>query len=352
MFVKIHNMDMSVIDIDGWIKRRRNENGMSPEFAMEVLSKTNHYGNIKTVLNCIEKLPLEEQIKYKEFVVSAVCYRETSKDTFDRLLKLAVDGGYENYFAENNNIGIKSIIYKKDDCKVFLIGHMEEFSTDMKMYDSLAIDSRTLWEKGGGALEFSASGLPKRVSFEEWSEYSFSNSCFEGVKELNLGGYSESAKFENIEIMPERVVIDNINDVRFSHCDFSKIKKAKISCERLVLRDCSGFEGFKYFEVNNLFCDYKVDLSAIEKLKVKKGGSLIFVYGGKLPKYLDLSEAGLVGLGEIKDFSNVEEIKFMNKEQKEKVCNGRALSKDMENKIVYVTQDFGATYVRDNANSM
>ena len=147
MFVKIHNMDMSVIDIDGWIKRRRNENGMSPEFAMEVLSKTNHYGNIKTVLNCIEKLPLEEQIKYKEFVVSAVCYRETSKDTFDRLLKLAVDGGYENYFAENNNIGIKSIIYKKDDCKVFLIGHMEEFSTDMKMYDSVAIDSRTLWEK-------------------------------------------------------------------------------------------------------------------------------------------------------------------------------------------------------------
>ena len=43
MFVAINNTDMGLNDIEKWIKTARDANGgvISPEFAMEVLSKTN-----------------------------------------------------------------------------------------------------------------------------------------------------------------------------------------------------------------------------------------------------------------------------------------------------------------------
>ena len=55
MFVAIDNRDMNVFKVDGWINTTRDANGgiISPEFAMEILSKTNFHGHIKKVVKNI-----------------------------------------------------------------------------------------------------------------------------------------------------------------------------------------------------------------------------------------------------------------------------------------------------------
>ena len=57
MFVEIENTSMNIYDIEKWINDTRKANGgvISPEFAMEVLSKTNYYGHIKKVLKELEE---------------------------------------------------------------------------------------------------------------------------------------------------------------------------------------------------------------------------------------------------------------------------------------------------------
>ena len=48
-FIAIDNKDNSVLAIDALI----NTTDMTPDFAMEMLGKTNHYGHIKKILRNI-----------------------------------------------------------------------------------------------------------------------------------------------------------------------------------------------------------------------------------------------------------------------------------------------------------
>ena len=63
MFVEIKNDDYA-IKIEEWIKRTRKDNKgvITPEFAMEVLKKTNHSGNLRTVIATIKELLPEMEI--------------------------------------------------------------------------------------------------------------------------------------------------------------------------------------------------------------------------------------------------------------------------------------------------
>ena len=89
MFVAIDNTDMNVYQVDRWIKDTRDADRdiITPEFAMEVLSKTNHIANIKTVIRnikaqCIDenkKLVPELVLPYRDFILSCVDGREQSK---------------------------------------------------------------------------------------------------------------------------------------------------------------------------------------------------------------------------------------------------------------------------------
>ena len=82
MFVAIDNTDMDVFKVEEWINRTRDANGgvISPEFAMEILGKTNHFAHIKKVVNHIKKSCMDENgelvkdkvLAYKEFILSCI----------------------------------------------------------------------------------------------------------------------------------------------------------------------------------------------------------------------------------------------------------------------------------------
>ena len=128
MFVAINNVDMNINDVEKWIKTARDANGgvISPEDAMEVLSKTNHLGHIKKVLRNIYKncTTPEKMAPYKEFILSCVDRREMSGEAMDILREMAKLCCCED---ELETINKKPKLYNKTDCKLITVKSKEEF---------------------------------------------------------------------------------------------------------------------------------------------------------------------------------------------------------------------------------
>ena len=131
MFVEINNSEMNVPQVLDWINRTKNANNnvISPEFAMEILGKTNFYGHIKVVLkNIKENCKTREDIEpYKEFILSCVDRREMSPQALSDLQELAEKGGFKDEFDKTND---KTKIYEVKDCEnadVKIIKSKKEF---------------------------------------------------------------------------------------------------------------------------------------------------------------------------------------------------------------------------------
>ena len=118
MFVEIDNNEMNVFDIEKLINTTRDANGgiITPDSAMEILSKTNHFGHIKKVLKHIkEKCKTAEEIApYKEFILASIEGREVSPQAMADLVDLAEKGGFVDEFNEAND---KNKIYEVKDCE-------------------------------------------------------------------------------------------------------------------------------------------------------------------------------------------------------------------------------------------
>lgn len=117
-FVPIDNMTDSEIKLDGWIKDVRNhskDKKITPEFAMEVLRKTNHSGNLRVILiNIGDKCKsVKERLEYKEFVLSAIEGREHKSEIREYLYELAKEGGYIDEFKKADK---KPKVYGSKDC--------------------------------------------------------------------------------------------------------------------------------------------------------------------------------------------------------------------------------------------
>ena len=143
MFVIIENDNMGVASVDAWIKTVRNNNAnvISPDFAMEVLSKTNHRGHIKTVIKNIKDRckTKEELIEYKEFILSCVDRREQSQQVVNILRDIADVCGIREEFEEANK---KDKFYSETDCdKTSVIVKSSEVNdADLSMYKKVIFE--------------------------------------------------------------------------------------------------------------------------------------------------------------------------------------------------------------------
>ena len=122
MFVLINNTDMDINAVEKWIKTARDANGgvISPEFAMEILGKTNHLGHIKKVLKNIKSkcATPEKMAPYKEFILSCVDGREMSGEAMDMLKEMADLCGCKDELEIINN---KPKRYSRTDCEGVMV---------------------------------------------------------------------------------------------------------------------------------------------------------------------------------------------------------------------------------------
>lgn len=137
-FVLIENIEDSVFKIDYWIKKTRNESSdekITPDFAMKVLTKTNHFSHINIILNNIgEKCcSIKERLEYKEFVLSAIEGREQTKAIKEYLRDLAKEGGYEKEFDDADS---KKKVYGIRDYKMNYFIEIKDSTNNLLQLDA------------------------------------------------------------------------------------------------------------------------------------------------------------------------------------------------------------------------
>ena len=228
MFVVIENTDMNVNEVMTWIIRTKKENNdvITPEFAMEVLSKTNFMGHIKPIISNIKKncsdengvLVPEKVMPYKDFILSCVDGRVMSDEALKGLQKFAVDCGFSEEFDEINSKQPK--VYGKDDCDAVVVNDIEDFKDNLK-----------------GKKRIVALICSPNTSFNCYDE------DFNKVERLSVIR-SNVIDFINIQNLPQKLNFAGSDFVNIMNSDCSKVKEVIIkddACVKFV--DCKGFTG-------------------------------------------------------------------------------------------------------------
>ena len=296
MFVAINNTDMGLNDIEKWIKTARDDNGgiISPEFAMEILSKTNHLGHIKKVLRNIKDkcTTPEEMAPYREFILSCVDGREMSGEAMDMLQEMAgLCGCSEDEFKEAND---KPKFYDKTDSRGIIVKSIDELEAlegeNLTVYFD-ADEVNLLWydlskvkafkfREGAVVNLVGAKNLPKDLDVSMCSKLWLGDCDLEGLRlKFREGAEVDLEKCKNLP-----------KDLDLSMCSY------------VYLRYC--------------------DLSGVKELKFREGAEVNLSCAENLPKELDVSMCSKVELCRC-DLSGVKQIKFRNMRQHDKSRMGK-----------------------------
>ena len=356
MFVAIENKDMNAQKVDEWVKLTRRANGdvLSPEFALEILSKTNHIANIKTVIKnikaqCVDenkKLVPEKVAQYKEFILSCVDGREQSEMIMADLRELAEACGCKDELEiiNNNekvysNTDVKGVVvrdmYDRNNMENMLNLGIPVFIDINKVYNGNILPYVRLREmdfsnviaiRAKDLIDLSfdnVSNLPGKVILENTSVVKFIGSSWrDGVEKLDVSK-ANTLMIKECTNVPENIDASNCNVVNFEAINLSKWDKIKFGDDViLTLKLCENVsENFDVSFVSDLYI-YGTDISKAKDLKFKDGANVVMDsakvnYNTEIvtvvPEFLDFSHCDKV------KFSarplEVKEIWFKNREQ-------------------------------------
>lgn len=314
MFIPINNTDMNIFDVDEWINRTRDENGgvISPEFAIEVLSKTNFYGHIKKVLKNIKdkNKTKEEILQYKEFILSCVDGREVSAAALADLSELAEECGCKDEF--------------------------DKAQESTKYYDVKACEKNVVVSSNEELQALSGTDLDvlfyqKNEDGHENDTYMILDADFACAKKLRFN------KFANIHIQrgenfPKEIDFSNCYTVLVNYADFNGDENIKWpgSCDLYTVRKIPANTDLSHCRKVRLeHCDFCKD----GELKVGGICDLDFV---SFPKKVDLSKCDGIYSEFINGLNGVEEIKFRNKAQRKELISKLG---EFKNKVVYEEEE-------------
>ena len=344
MLVKINNKDMDALKVEEWINTNRDANGgvISPEFAMEILGKTNHFAHIKKVLKNITKacsdengeLVADKVLAYKEFILSCVDGREMSDMAMKDLLILADKCGCIDEFIKIHH---KQKVYNKSAYEglVLEIKKFEDLSEHFSASNlCVCVNADEFFLEGGYLgnivdLKFKkdtkvymyCTSTPKKMDFSNCSDVNLSWSKFDIDNEIIFKDGSK-VNLSMTKNLPENLDLSNCADVCLDGCNLSSVKELKFRKGSIV--SLIGTKGFSDVLDLSMCSEVKLNhakLSNVKELKFGKGAK-VNIAAAELPEVLDLSScAEVIGLDACHLF-NVKKIKFRNKKQADELMNG------------------------------
>ena len=399
MFVKIDNVDMDVFKVEEWINTNRDANGgvISPKFAMEILVKTNFYGNIKKVINHIKKNCLDENgelvkdkvLAYKDFILSCVDGREMSQQALEVLQDLSDACGIREEFDEINDKEPKE--YDKNECYRVMVKTEEELKAlegeDLRIFfDADKVDLyhcdldkvKKIKFREGACVELGwPTNMPKDLDVSMCSSVDLYGCNLEGLH-LKFREGAE-VRLNYVSGLPKDLDVSMCSKVNLSDCNLEGLELkfregAKIilnratnlpkdldvsMCSEVNLGGCNleGLdlkfrEGAEVYlsDVESLPKDLdvsmcsKVDLSGCNleglELKFREGAEVLLHGAYNLPKDLDVSMCYKVDSGYC-NLSGVEKITFRDKAQEDKFMKR---ARNFSGKVEY---DNMFTHIRD-----
>ena len=270
MFVDLTDNKMNAHDIDALIKRERDANDgvLSPEFAMDILSKTNHFANIKKLVKTIKEkctdetgvLNSEQVLPYKEFILSCVDCREMSDAALKDLGEMADACGIRAEFDENHK---KGKLFNTTDCQVVEVYSLEDLDKALNTGKLIIADIYT----GSSVTDIM-------------------DKDFSRVRKLRVSSNRPICLID-VKNLPPDMDFSNCDFVDIRNSDFSRVNSFCVknkSCVKMV--DCTNIKGrwdlSKVFELHLSGSDF----SKAEELKL---GEISFAHGTTLPEVVDVT---------------------------------------------------------------
>ena len=295
-FIAIENNSFSPIQIDAWIKTRRNtEKTITPAFALEILQKTNNLANIKTVIKEIQKLPIEKQLEYKDFVLSAVSYRTQSKQIMDNLYQLALDGNYLDDFTEEQT---NKKIYFPRSCKTKNIKTLYQIEKDLSNYDTLAAYDSFI---GVSSCEIQKCTLPQFISFLNYREVKLTNNNYDNTKEIKFNDISKVTIAHQYTKIPEELDFSTCFNVTLFQCNLANLKTIKtdpLNTSTLKITGCQNLPQKLHF-----YCLTSLSIAAsfntTDELIIEDCNNVSLSSSTRIPKKITIRNSQNVNLDAI-----------------------------------------------------
>jgi hypothetical protein len=269
MFIEIDNTDMNAHEIDALIKNTRDANGgvLSPEFAMEILSKSNHFANVKKLVKIIKEKCVDDNgclisdkvLPYKEFVLSCVDGREMSEFALKDLQEMADVCGVRSEFDELDK---KEKVYSKKDCQIAIVSSIEELDAALKTDKLIFANIYT-------------SGSTNTIAYKDFSR----------VRRFKVLSNRPISLIE-IKNLPPEMDFSNCDFVDIRDSDFARVNSFSVkkeSCVKVV--KCKNIKGD--WDFSNVFELYinDSDFSNAQELKL---ANTSFAYRTTLPEVVNV----------------------------------------------------------------
>ncbi len=249
-------------------KTHKKNNTLTPEFCTnEILSSTNNPKVIHDMLTTIKALPLSEQEKYKDTILSIFILREQPEDVQKLGLELAKAHNFDNILSKlmKPPYAIYSGHNKKADNYENIISKFE----DQYVYPNA--DNNTY--------------IISNKNRNEARAYNRNFMLIDSLKAQEL----YHAAFYECTNMPPHIDLSLCDEVCFLETDLLDLKELKLKYDvRLELLGCQNFPPHLLQKCSYIQIDRNTN---IENITLKKGASLYLRNITTPPKYVDLSKA-------------------------------------------------------------
>ncbi len=328
-------------------KYRLTKEPITLDVCFEVLKSTNYARNINDMLLCISELPVAEQARFKEVVLSTFEQREQPDCIWSLGNDMAILGDYQTELDKLRKLGEGVFLLSSPKLSRGFRG-WEINDLDLCAFDKLIyLNCGIVWLQN-------KEKLPHVMEFPLSDEVDFSGSDFAGVKSVFFRKKTK-VKLKDVRNLPENLDVSNcarvvVNDIELAKTD-SCLKSWKYHSETMILcisrSDLSGVWDFSAFgEVrieecnleqteNFLFRDgasvifYRVfnisqqldfskcqrlefafsDLAGVSDIRLKDDGEVYFINSKNLPPNLDVSRYRVVEMSYC-DLSNQQNLHF------------------------------------------
>ncbi len=197
---------------------KRGVKKITPELCCEVLAATNFKRNIRDMLECVAVLPVKEQARFRDVVLSTFDRREQPNDIAVLGKKLATAGGYSKELEEIAAFA-KEGIYLKSAAgnPTWFVTAQEDFSMH-----NLARYPKMKFTGARAELKW-AENVPEEL---DASMCDYVGLAWCDLQRMSALRFKEGAEvdFSNAENLPRNLDVSMCRKVNLDKCDLGRIK--------------------------------------------------------------------------------------------------------------------------------
>lgn len=326
----------SPLIIDKELKKHRYN--MTPEYVREVLTQTNHSGNIKQILSQITQEannPKNDAItnlfelqkiakQYKEVLLDMVDRRNHTKSNMELIKKIALTGGY---LGELEALDAKPKIYGNTENKVLYATFRSDVERDLSPFDTIIVDTNLENFFISSADNIKQFHILKAFNLT-FIQTDLTDATINVPSTTNITYHSSDIDLSHLELPANSITLEastNVSDKRNQDTINFQARNVTLDSTTSLRKEILDFSQTEKVTISG-------GLYNVKKLIFKPNSVVSLNYCSNFPKTMDLSMCKNVFLYHA-DLADVSEITFTNETQKNRFLDGAYIKNNIKCKF-------------------